>query len=72
MSDNPTLLSACQSVLGGVAAFIAYGRLFVRRIAPASISTFRALQGIVVLGALVLQVAQRAMVCLWKYRNLPG
>jgi uncharacterized membrane protein YphA (DoxX/SURF4 family) len=29
-------------VLGGVAAFIAYGRLFVRPIAPASISTFRA------------------------------
>lgn len=26
-------------VLGGVAAFIAYGRMFVRPIAPASIST---------------------------------
>jgi hypothetical protein len=41
-------------VLGGVAAFIAYGRLFVRPIAPVSISTFRALKGLVVLGALVL------------------
>ena len=37
-------------VLGGVAAFIAYG-LFVRPIAPASISTFRVLT---VLGAMVL------------------
>jgi hypothetical protein len=27
-------------VLGGVAAFIVYGRLYVRPIAPASISTF--------------------------------
>jgi hypothetical protein len=41
-------------VLGGVAAFIAYGRLFVRPIAPASISTFRVLKGLAVLGALVL------------------
>ena len=41
-------------VLGGVAAFIAYGRLFVRPIAPASISTLRALTGFAVLGALVL------------------
>jgi hypothetical protein len=32
-------------VLGGVAAFIAYGRLFVRPIAPASISAFRVLKG---------------------------
>jgi hypothetical protein len=31
-------------VQGGIAAFIAYGRLFVRPIAPASISTFRALK----------------------------
>jgi len=41
-------------VLGGVAAFLAYGRLFVRPIAPASISTFRVLKGLAVLGALVL------------------
>jgi hypothetical protein len=41
-------------VLGGIAAFIAYGRLFVRPIAPASISTFRVLKGLAVLGALVL------------------
>jgi len=41
-------------VLGGVAAFIAYGRLFVRPIAPASISTFRVLKGLAVLGVLVL------------------
>jgi len=32
-------------VLGGIAAFIAYGRLFVRPTAPASISTFRVLKG---------------------------
>ena len=41
-------------VLGGVAAFIAFGRLFVRPIAPASINTFRVLKGFAVLGALVL------------------
>jgi hypothetical protein len=41
-------------VLGGVAAFIAYGRLFVRPIVPASISTFHVLKGLVALGALVL------------------
>jgi DoxX-like family len=41
-------------VLGGIAAFIAHGRLFVRLIAPASISTFRVLKGLAVLGALVL------------------
>ncbi len=40
-------------VLGGGAAFIAYGRLSVRPIAPASISTFRVLKGLAVLGALV-------------------
>jgi len=40
-------------VLGGGAAFIAYGRLFVRSIAPASINTFRVLKGLAVLGALV-------------------
>jgi len=40
-------------VLAGVAAFIAYGRLFVRPIAP-SVSTFRVLKGLAVLGALVL------------------
>jgi uncharacterized membrane protein YphA (DoxX/SURF4 family) len=41
-------------VLGGVAAFIAYGRLFVQPIAPAPLSTFRVLRGLAVLGALVL------------------
>jgi len=41
-------------VLGGVAAFIAYGRLFVRPMAPASISTFRVLKGLAALSALVL------------------
>jgi hypothetical protein len=41
-------------VPGGIAAFIAYGRLFVRPIAPAAISTFRVLKGLAVLGALVL------------------
>jgi hypothetical protein len=41
-------------VLGGIAAFIAYGRLFVRPIAPASISTFGVPKGLAVLGALVL------------------
>jgi uncharacterized membrane protein YphA (DoxX/SURF4 family) len=41
-------------VLGAVSAFIAYGRLFVRPIAPASISTLRVLKGLAVLGALVL------------------
>jgi hypothetical protein len=40
-------------VLGGGAAFIAYGPLFVRPIAPAAISTFRVLKGLAVLGALV-------------------
>jgi DoxX-like family len=41
-------------VLGGVAAFIAYGRLMARPIAPSPISTLRMLAGLVVLGALVL------------------
>jgi hypothetical protein len=41
-------------VLGAVAAFIAYGRMFVRPIAPASINTFRVLKAIAVLGVLVL------------------
>jgi uncharacterized membrane protein YphA (DoxX/SURF4 family) len=41
-------------VLGGVAAFVAYGRLCVRPTAPASISTFGALKGFAVLGALLL------------------
>ena len=36
-----------------VAAFIAYGRLFVRPIAPASISSFRVLKGLAVHGVLV-------------------
>jgi uncharacterized membrane protein YphA (DoxX/SURF4 family) len=41
-------------VLGGVAAFIAYGRLIVRPIASESISSFRILKGLAVAGALVL------------------
>jgi len=41
-------------VLGGVAAFIAYGRWFVRPIAPASAGTLRMLTGAAVVGALVL------------------
>jgi uncharacterized membrane protein YphA (DoxX/SURF4 family) len=41
-------------VLGGVAAFIAYGRLVVKPIAPASISSLRVVEGLAVLGALVL------------------
>jgi len=41
-------------LLGGGAAFIAYGRWVVRPIASASISTLRALTGFAVLGALVL------------------
>lgn len=38
--------------LAGICAFIAYGRLFVRPIAPAPVSGFRVLYGIVVLGVL--------------------
>ncbi len=41
-------------VLGGVAAFIAYGRMYVRPVTPASINTFRALKGLAVFGVLVL------------------
>jgi len=41
-------------VLGGVAAFIAYGRLVARPIAPSAIRTLRLLAGLAVLGALVL------------------
>jgi len=37
----------------GITAFIAYGRLLVRPIAPMSISTFRLLSGLAVLAALV-------------------
>ena len=40
--------------LGGVAAFIAYGRLWVRPIAPVSINTWRVLKGLAVACALVL------------------
>ena len=40
--------------LGAVAAFIAYGRLFVRPTAPASSSALRVLCGIAALAALVL------------------
>jgi DoxX-like family len=41
-------------VLGGVAAFIAYGRLMARPIAARSMSSLRMLTGLAVLGALVL------------------
>ena len=41
-------------VLGGVAAFIAYGRLMARPIAAQSMSSLRMLTGLAVLGALVL------------------
>jgi uncharacterized membrane protein YphA (DoxX/SURF4 family) len=41
-------------VLGGVAAFIAYGRLSIRPIAPGSLGTWRALEALTVLAALVL------------------
>ena len=41
-------------VLGGVAACIGYGRLFVMPIAPASIGAFRVLKGLAVLGVLIL------------------
>ena len=41
-------------VLAAVAAFIAYGRLVVKPIAPASVSSFRIIEGLAVLGALVL------------------
>jgi len=41
-------------VLGGVAALIAYGRLFVRPTAPASISIFRVPKGLAPIGGLVL------------------
>jgi hypothetical protein len=40
-------------VVGGVAAFIAYGRLILRPVAPAPIGTFRLITGIAVLGAMV-------------------
>lgn len=39
--------------LGGVTAFIAYGRLLVRPIAPRPIGSFRVLSGLAVLGALI-------------------
>jgi hypothetical protein len=42
-----------NAVLAAVAAFIAYERLLVRPIAPASISSFRLLKGMAVLSALV-------------------
>jgi DoxX-like family len=41
-------------VLGGVAAFIAYGRLFVSPIAAAPINAIRVVKGLAVLCALVL------------------
>ncbi len=41
-------------VLGGGAAFIAYGRLMARPIAASSISALRMITGLTVLGALVL------------------
>ena len=45
---------AINLVLGGVAAVIAYGRLFARPITPASIGASRILTGLAVLGALLL------------------
>ena len=41
-------------VLGGVAAFIAYGRWVVRPVAAASVSSLRVITGLAVLGALTL------------------
>ena len=41
-------------VLGGVCAFIGYGRLLLKPIAPALINPFRIANGLAVLGALVL------------------
>lgn len=41
-------------LLGGVAAFTAYGRWLVAPIAAASINTFRVLKGLAVLGVLLL------------------
>ena len=41
-------------VVGGIAAFIAYGRWFVTPIAPASINAFHVAKGLAVAGALVL------------------
>lgn len=41
-------------VLGGGAAFTAYGRWFVTPIVPAAISAFRVLKGLAVLGVLLL------------------
>jgi hypothetical protein len=41
-------------LLGGVAAFIAYGRLLAMPVAARPISTFRMVTGLAVLGALVL------------------
>lgn len=41
-------------ILAAVSALIAYGRLVVMPIAPASISRFRAIEGLAVLAALVL------------------
>jgi uncharacterized membrane protein YphA (DoxX/SURF4 family) len=43
-----------NAMLGGVAAFIAYERLLVRPIRPASISSPRLLKGMAVLGTLIL------------------
>jgi hypothetical protein len=52
--DNPATFGGRHFGEAQVAAFIAYGRLFVRPIAPASISASAYLKGLVVLGALVL------------------
>jgi len=37
-----------------VAAFIAYGRLFVKPVAPVALSTIRAVKGLAVFGTMVL------------------
>ena len=48
------LLLIVNVLAGAVTAFIAYGRLVVKPIAPAPISAFRVLAALAVLGALVL------------------
>jgi uncharacterized membrane protein YphA (DoxX/SURF4 family) len=47
-------LATVNLVLGGVAAFVGYERFFVKPIAPSTLSAFRVLKGVAVLGALVL------------------
>jgi hypothetical protein len=51
---EPRFFVPLNLVLGGVAAFIAYGRLMAMPVAPRPITTLRLVTGIAVLGALVL------------------